>query len=202
MNPSKTTLRQRFGRLRGGVVGNFAAGTSGMAATEFAMIAPVLIIMYMGVTELTDAYDAGTRTTAVASTAADLIAQEKIVCDAEMSDAFEALEAIMYPYPTANQMDIVISSVIDAGNGTVKVAWSDAIPSASKRAVNSTDVPMPAGLVTTGGSVILTEVTYRFRPLFGGFFLHEYLQAQVFTISDKYYLYPRKTEQIDREASC
>jgi Flp pilus assembly protein TadG len=202
MSPSKTTLRQCFGRLRGGVVRSFghrfAAGTSGMAATEFAMIAPVLIIMYMGVTELTDAYDAGTRTTAVASTAADLIAQEKIVCNAEMADAFEALEAIMYPYPTTNTMDIVISSVIDAGNGTVKVAWSDAIPDSAKRAVNSTDVPIPAGLVTTGGSVILAEVTYRFHPLFGGFFLSD----DPFTISDKYYLHPRKTEQIDREASC
>lgn len=196
MSPSKATFRQRIGRLHG-CAHRFAAGTSGVAATEFAMIAPVLILLYMGVTELTDAYDAGTRTTAVASTAADLIAQEKIVCDAEMADAFEALEAIMYPYPTTNVMDIVISSIVDAGNGTVKVAWSDAVPTSSKRAVNSS-VPIPAGLVTEGGSVILAEVTYRFRPLFGGFFLSD----DPFVITDKYYLHPRKTEQIQREASC
>ena len=88
------------------------------------MIAPVMITMYFGVTELANAYDANTKATAVASTAADLIAQEKIVCDAEMTDAFTALNAIMYPFPP-NSMKIRISSLIDNGNGTVKVAWSD-----------------------------------------------------------------------------
>jgi Flp pilus assembly protein TadG len=180
--------------LRGGAVHRFAAASNGMAATEFAILTPVLIVMLVGVTELTDAYDANTRTTAVASTAADLMAQEKIVCDAERDDAFAALYAIMYPYPTTN-MDIVISSLIDNGNDTVKVAWSDATPGATARTVNSA-VTIPPGLVPAGESVIMAEVTYTYSSPMGFFF------PEPFDMTDTYYLHPRKTDQIEREASC
>jgi Flp pilus assembly protein TadG len=193
MNPSKPSFRQRLGRLRGGAVHRFAAANSGMAATEFAMVAPVMILMWFGVTELADAYDASTKATAVASTAADLIAQEKIVCDAEMTDAFSALTAIMYPFPP-NNMKIRISSLIDNGNGTVKVAWSDG-QNLTARSVNS-PVTIPAGLVTTGGSVIFAEVTYTFNSPAPHFF------PTPMPMSDLYYLHPRKVEQIDRESAC
>lgn len=171
----------------------FAVSTSGMAATEFAMVAPVMILMYFGVTEIADAYDANTKVTAVASTAADLIAQEKVVCDAEMTDAFAALNAIMYPFPQ-NNMEITISSLIDNGNGTVKVAWSDA-QNATARTVNSS-VTIPEGLVTTGGSVILAEVRYTYNSP------APHLFPTPTPINDKYYLHPRKTEQIERETAC
>jgi Flp pilus assembly protein TadG len=193
MSPSKHSLRRWLGRLRGSAVHRFAAASSGMAATEFAMIAPVMIVMYFGVTEISNAYDASTKATAVASTAADLIAQEKIVCNAEMNDAFTALNAIMFPFPT-NNMTIRISSLIDNGNGTVKVAWSDA-QNIAPRTVNSA-VTIPAGLVTTGGSVIMAEVTYTFNSPAPHFF------PEPTPMSDIFYLHPRKTEQIEREASC
>jgi Flp pilus assembly protein TadG len=149
--------------------------------------------MYFGVTEIADAYDANTKATAVASTAADLIAQEKIVCDAEMTDAFTALNAIMYPF-TPNSMQIRITSLIDNGNGTVKVAWSDA-QNMTPRTVNSA-VTIPAGLVTTGGSVIMSEVTYTYNSPAPHFF------PTALPMSDTYYLHPRKVEQIGRQASC
>ena len=193
MNPSKPSLRQRLSRLRGSAVHRFAAASDGMAAVEFAMVAPVMIIMYFGLTELADAYDANTKATAVASTAADLIAQEKVVCDAEMTDSFTALNAIMYPFPP-NSMKIRISSLIDNGNGTVKVAWSDA-QNMSPRVVNSS-VTIPAGLVTTGGSVIMSEVEYTYNSPAPHFF-----PASV-PMSDTYYLHPRKVEQIGRQVAC
>jgi len=176
-----------------GAVHRFAAASSGMAAAEFAIIAPVMIITYFGATEIADAYDASTKTTAVASTAADLIAQEKIVCDAEMNDTFSALNAIMYPFPP-NNMKIRISSLIDNGNSTVKVAWSDA-QNDTPRAVNSA-VTIPSGLVTTGGSVIMAEVTYTYNSPTKSFFPTATL------INDIYYLHPRKTNQITRESAC
>jgi len=193
MSPSKTSLRQRLGRLRGGAIHRFGAACDGMAAIEFALIAPVMITLYFGVTELSNAYDAHTKATAVASTAADLIAQEKVVCDAEMTDSFTALNAIMYPFPP-NSMKIRISSLIDNGNGTVKVAWSDA-QNIAPRVVN-TGVTIPAGLVATGGSVIMAEVTYTYNSPAPHFF------PSPVPMNDRYYLHPRKTEQITRQVSC
>jgi Flp pilus assembly protein TadG len=178
--------------MRGAAVQRFASADGGMAAVEFAMIAPVMILMYFGVTEIADAYDASTKATTVASTAADLIAQEKVVCDAEMNDAFSALNAIMYPFPP-NNMQVRISSLIDNGNGTVKVAWSDG-QNIAPRTVNSS-VTIPAGLVTTGGSVIMSEVTYTYNSPAPHFF------PTPKQMTDTYYLHPRKVDQIDRQAS-
>src|SRR5262249_4848085 len=137
----------------------FARDKSGMAATEFALIAPLMLTIYFGVTEVADALIANTKTASLASTAADLAAQEKNLCDSEVQAIFAALNAIMFPYSTSTTK-IVISSLVDAGNNTVKVAWSDA-QNTSPRSVNST-VAIPTGLVTSGsgGSVILAEVTY------------------------------------------
>ena len=193
MNPSKTSLHQRLGRLRGGAVHRFSAASSGMAAVEFALIAPIMITLYFGVTEFSNAYDANTKATAVASTAADLIAQEKSVCDAEMADAFTALNAIMYPFPP-NSMKIRISSLIDNGNGTVKVAWSDA-QNMDERSVDEV-VSIPEGLVATGGSVIMSEVIYTYNSPAPHFF-----PAPV-PMTDTYYLHPRKATQITRQVAC
>jgi Flp pilus assembly protein TadG len=183
--------------LRGGAVHRFghrfAAASSGMAATEFAMIAPVMIVLWFGATEIANAYDANTKVTAVASTAADLIAQEKKVCDAEMTDTFAALEAIMYPF-SSSSMEITISSLVDAGNRTVKVDWSDA-QNATPRTENSF-ATIPEGLVVEDGSVIMAEVKFTYNSPAPHFF------PTPTPMTDTYYLHPRKVAQIERETTC
>jgi Flp pilus assembly protein TadG len=161
----------------------------GMAALEFAIVAPVMISLYFGVTELADGFTASTKVTSVASTAGDLLAQEKSVCDAEMNDVFTALRSLMYPF-SLNQMQIVLSSLVDAGGGTVKVAWSDA-SNTSPRAVGSV-VSVPAGLVGLGGSVVLAEVTYNYSSPTG------HLIYGSVPLTDKFYLHPRRIQQIAR----
>ena len=172
----------------------FGVACEGLAAIEFALISPVMISLYFGMTELTDAFTANTKVTGVASTAGDLLAQEKSVCDAEMTDVFTALTSLMYPYPL-NQMKIVISSLVDAGNSTVKVAWSDG-KNTSPRGVNSI-VSIPAGLVATGsgGSVVLAEVTYQYSSPAG------HLIYGSIPLTDKFYLHPRRAPQIARSVN-
>src|SRR3982074_626841 len=137
----------------------FGVASEGVAGGAFAVIAPVMISLYFGVTELADGFTASTKVTSVASTAGDLLAQEKSVCDAEMNDVFTALRSLMYPFPL-NQMQIIVSSIVDTGGGVIQVAWSDA-SNTSPRAVGQA-MSVPAGLVAVGGSVVLAEVTYNY----------------------------------------
>lgn len=172
----------------------FHSAREGVIATEFALIAPIMIVMYFGVAEIADAFTASSKVTSVASSAADLTARESAVCNAEISDIFSAMIAIMFPYPQ-NNMQITISSLIDTGTGTVKVAWSDAL-NTTPRLVNSV-VAIPAGLVTSGGggSVIFTEVTYNYSSPAG------YLIYGTRPLHDSFYLRPRRTAQITRSAN-
>lgn len=131
----------------------------GVAAVEFAFIAPVLIVMFFGAIELSAAVTCNTRVVAVASTAADLVAQETTVSSADMSNVFAALNAIIYPYPSA-PAKIVITSIVYKTSTTGTVAWSDQ-QNTTARAVGST-VTVPTGLLTSGGSVILAEISYAY----------------------------------------
>src|SRR5262245_55924354 len=95
------------------------AGTKATVAVEFALIAPVMIAIFFGVSELTNALQASSKVTSMASQAADLIAQDKAICNAEMTDVFSAVAAVMFPFPSSG-MQVRISSIADNGNGTAK----------------------------------------------------------------------------------
>jgi Flp pilus assembly protein TadG len=184
-------LHRFRGHLCGRFYGRFSANIRGIAAAEFAMIAPLMITMYFGVTEISDGYTAGAKVTAVASSAADLTAQKSSICDSDMNDIFSAVTQIITPYPVSN-LSIVISSIVDAGNGTTKVAWSNE-QNGTARAVNAV-VTLPTGLVVSGsgGSVILAEVTYNYSSPTG------HLIYGSVPLSDKFYLHPRRVAQIPR----
>jgi Flp pilus assembly protein TadG len=173
-------------------VRKFARAKGGIAATEFALIAPLMITIYFGITELCDGLTANMKATGVASATADLIAQKKIITNADRDDVFAAVNALMYPYATNPSMKIVVSSLIDNGNGTVKVAWSDA-QHTTARTVNSI-VTIPSGLVTSGGggSVILAEISYDYSSPAG------HLIYGAFTMTDKFYEKPRQVAKITR----
>ena len=139
----------------------FFRARDGMAAVEFAFIAPVMILIFFGSLELTMAGDCRSRVNNVASTEADLVAQATTVSSADVTNTFGAVNAILYPYAAAG-MQIVVSSLVDDGNGSTKVAWSNA-QNATPRTVGST-VAVPTGLIVSGSgnSLILAEITYAY----------------------------------------
>ena len=184
-----TKLYRYIGRYIGWPFARFARASGGLAATEFALIAPILLSLYFGVTELCDGLTAHTKMTTVASTAADLAAQDASITDKEMSDIFSVLNAIMFPYPTDNTK-IVITSVVGAGNGRAKVRWSDA-QNTDARAVNSF-VSLPNGLIAGKGSVILAEVTYIYPSPAG-----ELIYGEI-PFTDTFYVRPRRVQEVAR----
>ena len=172
---------------------NLWRARDGLAAVEFAMLAPVLVAMFLGSIELTDALDCKQKVTGMASTAADLIAQEKQVASTDISNVFSAINSIVYPYPTTG-LRIVITSLIDNGTGGGRVAWSCA-QNATARTVNS-NISVPTGVITTGGSVILAEVTYPYTST-----VAKYLASST-NMTTSFYARPRRSTTITGPSSC
>ena len=158
----------------------------GMAAVEFAFLAPIMVLLFFGTLELSAALDCRSRVSIVASTAADLVAQETTVSTTDMNNVFAALNTIIYPYNSA-PAKIVISSIVDNGAGVDKVAWSNA-QNATARTVGSV-VTVPAGLITpnSGGGVILAEITYSFAPT-----TTVYL-GNALSMTSSFYAHPRRS---------
>jgi Flp pilus assembly protein TadG len=162
---------------------------SGLSAIEFAFIAPVMVTSYFGVAELGNYILADRKVTTVASTAADLVAQSTQISNAGMNDIMASLSVIIQPF-NANDVQIRITSVTANAVGNTTVAWSDAV-NTSPRAVGSS-VTLPAGLVPPNQSVIWSEISFSYTTLVGMF-----LNNGV-TVTDNFYLKPRKTIAVQR----
>ena len=165
----------------------FARARQGLAAVEFALIAPVMIMMFYGAIELTSAADCNGRVSRMAATAADLVAQSTSVSTSDTTNIFNAAYAILYPYPSA-PAKIVISSLVDNGHGATTVSWSDATSNTTPRAKNTT-VTIPSGLITSGSgnSLILAEITYTYTaPL-------TYFTGGTLTLTQSFYSRPRRS---------
>ena len=77
-----------------------ATAREGAAAVEFALIAPILILLYIAMTDVTEAFMAQRRAQHIASTIADLTAQSQSVTSANLTDYFSIGALVMAPFPT------------------------------------------------------------------------------------------------------
>ncbi len=93
---------------------SFAINRRGVSAIEFALIAPLMITLYLGGVEVTQAVAVDRKATLVAHTAADLVAQVSKINSTGMTDVFKASAAVAAPYPSANLAVTVSNIVIDS----------------------------------------------------------------------------------------
>jgi Flp pilus assembly protein TadG len=160
----------------------------GGAAIEFAIIAPVAILLYCGFAELTMAMMAERRAAHVASVVADLVSQTPAITSGNVSDIFRVGNSILTPFPSAPLRQRVTSVIADV-NGVPKVAWSQG-NGLTPLAVNATVTPFPPTLLAAGDSVIMADVQYGFTsPL-------QLVLPNVLTFKDTFYLKPRRSASV------
>ncbi|WP_430513432.1 TadE/TadG family type IV pilus assembly protein [Pannonibacter phragmitetus] len=94
-----------------------------MAAVEFALILPFLLILMIGMAETTTALSYKRKISQVAFSMADLVSQSSSLSSAEMNDIMVAARAIMEPFP-ADDLTVVIASVSFDSRGKATVDWS------------------------------------------------------------------------------
>ena len=170
---------------RSGLIRRWSGDERGVSAIEFAMLAPVLILFYMGMTEFCQGFMAQKRMGHVSAMVADLIAQEETVTPATVDDIFDIGGLIMKPFPTATLNQRVSSVSRASGSATVDWSRGDGM---TARAVGST-MTLPADLVEDGESVIVAEVTYDYDSA------ADYLMPGLTRFSHTYYLRPRTVEK-------
>ena len=71
----------------------------GIAATEFAIVVPIMLVMFFGTVEFSSAVAVDRKVTLVAQTLSDLTAQSTTVGDSDMTNFFAASTAILTPFP-------------------------------------------------------------------------------------------------------
>lgn len=183
----------------------FKSAREGVSAVEFAIIAPVMISMWIGTVEVGRAVGVSWKAKLVARTLADLTGRTTIVSNQGMANIFSATAAVLYPYdPT--RISMRISSVKRISATRDEVVWSDVSPNSTVLArTNGEALTLPNGLLNNvGDTVIYAETFYRFTPMtawasdnpgdrWGGFFA---LGGGYFPINYEFYMVPRLAEVV------
>jgi Flp pilus assembly protein TadG len=161
---------------------HLAHDTRGVAAVEFAMIAPLLLLLYFGVVELTQGLMTKQRAAHTASTIGDLVAQNSSITSAQVGDVFTVGGTLMYPYPTTT-LKMRVSSLTADASDHVTVAWSQAsgMPALTK----GSSVTVPSNVIAANGSAIMGESQYTYTSVFGQ------IMPTPVVFKEVYYLQPR-----------
>ena len=163
-----------------------------MAAIEFALIAPVMLALYMASVEFQDYFSMDRKLTAMNSAAADVVSQDDVITNTEMTDIFSAITSMMDPYD-GSTVQMRITRVDVDSNGQVTVGWSDG-HNMTGYAVGAT-FPLPVNLVVNNTSYIVSESQYTYKAVIG-----ELLPSGV-TLNRTYYVNPRYVDQVQRDRS-
>jgi Flp pilus assembly protein TadG len=156
----------------------------GIAATEFAVIVPIMLVMFFGTVEFSSGVAVDRKVTLMARTMSDLTSQSLSVDDTTMTGFFAASGAIMTPYSSTPTLSTVSELYVDPATLTAKVQWSKG---SAARALNST-VTIPTALQVADTYLIFSEVSYRYVPTIG------YVMAKAgVNLSDVSYTRPRQS---------
>lgn len=156
------TLKRHF-KKKLGWVSQFVRDSKGIAAVEFAFIAPVLILLFLGTLEISLAVAVDRKVSRVSSSVADLITQfEGDISPSDIQSIMDISERIMYPYD--DPLGIVVSGVQISG-GNAEVQWSEASGSANELATDSV-VDIPSSIKTDGSFLLVATVTSSHAPAF------------------------------------
>ncbi len=169
-----------------------AGDRSAVAALEFALILPVMLILYVGGIQVTEALSINRKVGHVTSTLADLVTQSKTISDTGMANIFDASSSVMAPY-SVSSLQITVSEIYIDANGNAKVQWSDA-RNATAYAKNHV-ITLPAAIAVPNSYVVTAEAHYPFTPGIG------YVLTGTFNLTSTYYLRPRLVECINRPSA-
>lgn len=177
MNPIETLLRR------------FRRDQSGVSALEFALIAPLMLTVYLGTFEVTQGIAMDRLVKLNASTITNLVAQYTTISSSrDMPDLFAATGRIMAPYPQASPVTVVSCVTIDAA-GKATVAWSQASGGAPRPVGQA--VTLPAALDRPNTEVILGETSMPYRSAI------QFLPIGTWNLSARAYMFPRASSVIN-----
>jgi Flp pilus assembly protein TadG len=186
-----------------------AGDCRGSAAVEFAVIVPIMLVLFFGTVELSSGVAVDRKVTLVARTISDLVSQTlaatpaqsyATLTDASLQNIFTAGISVLYPYPAtaAFMTKAQVSEIyVDSGSvawvrwtkgATIGIGATQATLGASTRtAGDNITSSLPPTLLVPKSYLIYSEVSYRYKPTIG-----YVMSASGVLLSDSDYTRPRQ----------
>jgi Flp pilus assembly protein TadG len=187
LTSSKLTSAEITLRLR-----DFARGQGGMAAVEFAVLLPFMLVAYLGGIEIGDGVAIDRKVAITTRAVADLASRYTTIKNADMSSILGASSAIIAPYP-GGPLVVTVSEVTCDSKGVPTVTWSDSL-NGTARPIGSA-VSLPGTLAAPNVTYIWGEVQYAYTPTLG------YVMTGTWTLKNQIFMSPRESPSVTRSNS-
>jgi Flp pilus assembly protein TadG len=176
---------------RSQVFRRFARDRRGVSAVEFALLAPVMIGLYLGCVEISEGVAADRKVSLVSAALANLTAQVSTISASDMTNILDASSAIIQPY-SASLLKLTVTCLKIDANKNVTVKWSVT----RNGTANTGSMTMPSALAVANSYLILSQASYAYTPTVG------YTITGTLTLSDQMYMSPRITAPTYGSTTC
>jgi len=136
----------------------FWRNQTGVAAVEFALILPSLLLLYVGTVEIGQGLTAARKLNNAAVVTADLMAQSESLSTDDMNDIFAAAQATLAPYDTGSLK--IQACVIAITGATQKVKWCSAKNDLAPAKGATPPAPVPSALLESGVDMVVVRTRY------------------------------------------
>jgi|SRR5580692_1196142 Flp pilus assembly protein TadG len=160
------------------------APTRGVAAIEFAMIMPVLVILFLATFDGGRALAVYMKVRAATYSLAAITNQYQTIAASDMTSITGASSTILAPYSQTPAV-LTVSQIAISSTGKATVAWS--YSQGGTALVQGSSVTVPSALITNSSYLIFAQVSYTFSPIFGLF------TAGTINLKDNLYMTPRSS---------
>lgn len=149
-------------------VKRFGSDRRGIAAVEFALIAPLLLAMYFVTMEVAQAIETNKKVNRLSSMVADLVAQQLEVSTSDLDAIMKIGDSTLQPYGRTNPK-IIITAIQMTTDKTpkAKVTWSRKVENGKydKDAAKDTETTVPPDLNVAGSFLIRVQTDLDYRPV-------------------------------------
>ena len=177
----KTRLQQSAARLR--------KDEEGVAAIEFAIIAPIMITMYFGLAEIASAISADRRISHGTNVAGDLVTQNAEMTATEIEEALAAAVRVM-GVSNAGKITIDMRSYTKEGDGTINSEGIVQLNSSANALPAFNAASLDEKILSETSGVVVTRVAYTYSPL-----KLRYFNTDI-TLKETFMLKPRRSNAV------
>ncbi|WP_349359357.1 TadE/TadG family type IV pilus assembly protein [Stappia sp.] len=182
--PRRIGFRRRFSRDRRGV-----------AAVEFALVLPFMLLLFLGMIDMNSALTVDRKVSQATQSLADLVSQTDRLTNAQINDLLRVSEAVLDPYPSA-PLKLVVASIRIHDVNKPRVEWSRASHTAAWATNTAPPIQIPDALTQQKGSyLIVTHASYAHRPSFAAI-LKDVFDTDTITLEDTYFMRPRVSTSV------
>ena len=159
----------------------------GVAATEFAIALPFVMVLVVGGFELSRYVIVHQKLEKATYTIADVVSQSQSVTVSQLNQTMLAAQEVMRPYDFSPQGVVHITSVSKTGTAAPVVTWRYSgggdLSETSKIGALNQPASLPAGFsMSDKENIIIAEVFFRYEPFFAGDLLADYLNIYKMTL--------------------